>query len=372
MRFVDEAVISVKAGNGGNGCVSFRREKYIPRGGPNGGDGGDGGNVILKASSRLHSLYDFRFKRHYEAQNGQPGMGSQCFGRKGEPLLLELPQGTLVFEQTQEGEYLLADLSEVDQEVLAAKGGRGGKGNEHFKTSTMRAPKFAQKGEAGEEKTLRLELKILADAALIGLPNAGKSTLISALSAARPKIAPYPFTTLTPNLGVIIHEDDPDRRMIVADIPGLIENAHLGQGLGHRFLRHVERTRFLVHVLSCEEISFSAPWDGFDLINEELAAFDPELAKRPQIRVINKVDLLDLQQLESLRTLTAEWNSKEEDQLFLISAAKGEGLEELLQAMWHLQENLQRHEPLLRYQENTENDSDEEFPDIEVIYTREQ
>lgn len=248
MRFVDEAIISVKAGNGGHGCVSFRREKYIPKGGPNGGDGGDGGNVIARADPRLLSLYDFRLKRRYEAQNGQPGMGGQCYGKKGSDLILNLPVGTLLFVRNEDGEELLADLNEPEAEFVIARGGRGGKGNEHFKSSTMRAPRFAQPGEPGEEFSIRLELKMLADAGIIGLPNAGKSTFITRVSAARPKIADYPFTTLVPNLGVMMDDMD-DRRLVLADIPGLIEGAHLGQGLGHRFLKHIERTRFLIHYL---------------------------------------------------------------------------------------------------------------------------
>lgn len=367
MRFVDEAVVTVKAGKGGNGCVSFRREKFIPRGGPDGGDGGDGGSVILRASSRLLSLYDFRLKRHYEAENGQGGMGGQRYGRKGEHLVLELPVGTLVFEQTPEGERLLADLSERDEDFLVAQGGRGGKGNEHFKTSTMRAPKFAQKGEAGEERTLRLELKILADAGIIGLPNAGKSTLISKISAARPKIAAYPFTTLTPNLGVVIDEHDPELRMVVADIPGLIENAHQGQGLGHRFLKHVERTRFLVHVLSCEDIDVNAPWAGFELVDEELAAFDPDLADRPQLRVINKIDIKSPEEAQAIRELAA---SRDEGKIHVISAQTGEGVDELLAAMWAMRADVELHAPLLHYHE-PEPFTDDEFPEIEVIYTRE-
>ncbi len=368
MRFVDEAVVTVKAGKGGNGCVSFRREKFIPRGGPDGGDGGDGGNIVLRASSRLLSLYDFRLKRHYEAENGQGGMGGQRFGRKGESLELELPVGTLVFERTPQGERLLADLSEPGAEALAARGGRGGKGNEHFKSATMRAPKFAQKGEPGEEKELRFELKILADAGIIGLPNAGKSTFISRISAARPKIAPYPFTTLTPNLGVVIDERDPDRRMVVADIPGLIENAHQGQGLGHRFLRHVERTRFLVHVLSCEDIDPDAPYAGFDLVDAELAAFDPELAERPQIRVINKLDLKTPEETEALRARLC--GNSGEAPVFLVSALTGEGVDDVLAAMWKLRDSLETHAPLLHYEE-PEPFADDEFPDIEVVYTRE-
>lgn len=366
MRFVDEAVISVKAGKGGNGCVSFRREKFVPRGGPDGGDGGDGGSIILRADSRLLSLYDFRIMRHYEAQNGQGGMGSQRYGRKGEDLVLNLPVGTLVFEQTPEGEHMLTDLAEAGDEYLVVRGGRGGKGNEHFKSSTMRAPRFAQPGEPGEERNLRLELKILADAGIIGLPNAGKSTFISRISAARPKIAAYPFTTLTPNLGVMIDEYDPDRRMVIADIPGLIEGAHEGQGLGHRFLKHVERTRFLVHILSIEDVSDDNPWAGFELINEELRRFDPELAERRQIEVVNKIDLVDEERLEELRA-RARADGRE---VFFISARDGIGIEDLVAALWKLRDEVQVHEPLHHFVE-AENVDEEEFEDIEVIYTRE-
>ena len=248
MRFVDEATILVKAGKGGNGAVSFKREKFKPKGGPDGGDGGHGGSITLKASDKLLTLYDFRLKRNYEAENGIPGQGSQCYGRKGENLTLELPVGTQVFEITDDCEKLITDLAEKDFEYVVVQGGMGGKGNEHFKTSTMRTPRFAQPGEAGEEKRLRLELKILADVGLLGLPNAGKSTLISKLSAAKPKIASYPFTTLVPNLGVVIDEYDPNVRLVIADIPGLIEGAHSGLGLGHRFLKHIERNRFSAHL----------------------------------------------------------------------------------------------------------------------------
>ena len=367
MRFVDEAVITVKAGNGGNGCVSFRREKFVPRGGPDGGNGGDGGSVYARASTRLLSLYDFRLRRHYEASNGQGGMGSQCDGHKGEDLILELPVGTQLYEKTDEGEILLADLADPDETVLIARGGRGGKGNEHFKSSTMRAPRFAQKGEPGEERTLRLELKILADAGLLGLPNAGKSTFLSRVSAARPKIADYPFTTLTPNLGVLIDEYDPDRRMVIADIPGLIEGAHTGQGLGDRFLRHVERTRFLVHILSVEDVQADgdAPWAGFDLINDELAAFDPELAERRQIEVINKIDLRSSEELDALRARAAADGRR----VFFISAKENIGIDELVAEMWKMRDLLDPHEPLLRYVDEVE--TGEDVPDVEVIWVKE-
>ena len=280
--------------------------------------------------------------------------------------MLGLPVGTLVFAEGPEGERLLADLSEPDSLALAARGGRGGKGNEHFKSATMRAPRFAQPGEPGEELNLRLELKILADAGLIGLPNAGKSTFISRVSAARPKIAAYPFTTLTPNLGVMIDEVDPDKRMVIADIPGLIEGAHAGQGLGHRFLKHVERTRFLVHMLSIEDVDDVDPWAGFELVNEELRRFDPELAERRQIEVVNKIDLVDEERLETLKA-RAEADGRK---IFFISAREEQALEPLVAELWRLRDELARHEPLLRY-EQEEAEAGEEFPDIEVIYTRE-
>lgn len=331
MRFVDEARITVKAGNGGKGCVSFRREKFVPKGGPDGGDGGKGGDVLFRAEPRLLTLYDFRLKRRYEAKNGQPGMGAQRYGKGGDDLVVDVPVGTLLFETGEDGsERLVADLSEPGKEVVVARGGRGGKGNLHFKSSTMRAPRFAQPGEEGQERELRLELKILADVGLLGLPNAGKSTFIAAVSAARPKIAAYPFTTLTPNLGVI--EDDKGRQLVIADIPGLIEGASLGQGLGHRFLKHVERTRFLVHLLSVEEIHLEDenPWTGFDLLDEELAAYDPELGRKEQIRVVNKIDLWPEDRLQALRQAAEARGEK----VFLISALRGDGLEELLDEIW--------------------------------------
>jgi len=346
MKFVDEAVITVRSGKGGAGCVSFRREKFVPRGGPDGGNGGDGGDIVLRADPRLLSLYDFRLKRLYEAENGQPGMGSQCDGRKGQDLELRLPVGTLVFARVREGAKLLADVSDPETSVIVAHGGRGGKGNEHFKSAVQRAPRFAQPGEAGEELSLRLELKILADAGIIGLPNAGKSTFISKVSAARPKIGAYPFTTLTPNLGVMVDEAYPERRLILADIPGLIEGAHQGLGLGHRFLKHVERTRFLIHMLSIEEMPLENPFAGFTLINEELALFEPALAGRVQLQVINKTDLAVPERIEAIRRAAAS----EGREIFFISAQQGQGLEELITAMWRLRDALDPGEPLLHCQ----------------------
>ncbi len=364
MRFVDEATITVRAGKGGHGCVSFRREKYVPRGGPDGGDGGDGGSVLVRADTRLLSLYDFRLKKHYEAQNGQPGMGSQCNGKKGEHLILYLPEGTLIYEQTPEGEVLIADLTDPEAEFVLATGGRGGKGNEHFKSSTMRAPRFSQPGEMGEERYLRLELKILADAGLVGLPNAGKSTFISKVSAARPKIAAYPFTTLVPNLGVMIDEYDPGRRMVLADIPGLIEGAHLGQGLGTRFLKHVERTRFIVHILSVEDIDITDPWTGFDLINAELSQFDAALSERVQVEVINKMDLAT----EEMREALAAKAQADGRAIFFISAMDGEGIEELVSHIWKMRDALEFNAPFLHLKEVEL--EEEDFEDIEVEYVR--
>ena len=379
MRFVDEAIITVRSGKGGGGCVSFRREKFVPQGGPDGGDGGDGGNVILRVASRLLSLYDFRLKRLYGAENGQPGQGSQRHGRKGTDMVLELPVGTQVFalREGKQGE-LLGDLAEDGVELLIARGGRGGKGNEHFKSSTMRAPRFAQPGEPGEELTLGLELKILADCGLLGLPNAGKSTFISKISAARPKIADYAFTTLEPNLGVMLDNGNYDRRMVIADIPGLVEGAHTGYGLGHRFLRHVERTRFLVHLLSVQDISPNDPWAGFDLINNELALFAPELAERWQIEVINKTDLATDKTLNALRQ-RAEDEGRE---IFFISALTGEGLEPLVETMWKLQAYLDASPPVPEFtrarltpddapDEDDSNGPDNfEADDVEVVYQR--
>ena len=331
MRFVDEATITVRSGKGGHGCVSFRREAHVPKGGPDGGDGGDGADVAFRASDQLLTLYDFRLKRLYEARNGQPGMGKQRHGKNGDDLVIDVPVGTLLYQVDEEGEEkLVADLAEKGKTVVVCRGGRGGKGNEHFKSATMRTPRFAQPGEEGEEMRLRLELKILADAGLLGLPSAGKSTFISQISAARPKIAAYHFTTLTPNLGVLI--SDIGEHFVVADLPGLIEGAHEGLGLGHRFLKHVERNRFLVHILSVEEIDPEDPWAGYDLVNEELKRYSPELATKPQLEVVNKIDLLSDEQLAELKAKAKADNRD----VFFVSAKHGTGLDRLLDVMWSL------------------------------------
>ncbi len=329
MRFIDEANIMVISGNGGHGSVSFRREKFIPKGGPDGGDGGKGGDVVFRTVDNLLTLYDIRLKRRYVAKNGSYGMGRQRTGANASDLVVDVPVGTLFYEIDEEGEStLVADLNELGQEFIAAHGGRGGKGNTHFKSSTMRTPRFAQPGEEGQEKRFRLELKILADVGLLGLPNAGKSTFISAVSMAKPKIASYPFTTITPNLGVV--DGDRGERFVVADIPGLVEGAHEGVGLGHRFLRHVERTRVLLHILSAEDVVPDAPWAGFDLIDAELAAYNPELAQKKQILVVNKIDLLEPDALEAMRQRARD----DGRHILFMSAKHGDGVDAVVAALW--------------------------------------
>src|SRR6516164_4134704 len=286
--FVDEVEIHVAAGHGGRGALSFRREKFVPRGGPNGGDGGPGGSVYLEANSNLNTLLTFRFQKQFEAGRGAHGEGSNRTGKSGEDITLEVPVGTQVFEK-QEGEYVqIMDLTRSDERVLIAKGGLGGRGNATFATSTNRAPRRVEPGLPGEEKDLRLQLKLLADVGLVGYPNAGKSTIISRISAAKPKIADYPFTTLTPNLGVVGLSGD--RSFVVADVPGLIEGAHRGQGLGHQFLRHLERTKVLVHVVDVSGASGRDPVDDLNTVRRELELFQPALAAKPQLVAANKID----------------------------------------------------------------------------------
>ncbi len=324
MKFIDEATITVQSGNGGRGCVSFRRERFVPRGGPDGGDGGHGGNVILITTSHKRTLYHLQNRRHYKATNGQPGQGSQKTGRNGEDLVLEVPPGTLVSDaETQE---VLYDLVEPDQKVIIASGGRGGQGNMRFKSSTRRAPRFAQPGEPGQTVTIKLELKLLADVGLMGLPNAGKSTLISMLSAAQPKIANYPFTTLTPNLGVV--KGPMDEPFVVADIPGLIEGAHEGAGLGIRFLRHVERTRVLVHLIDAAAIDPEEPLAAYHTVNQELSKYSDNLAVKPQLVVLNK---LDIEGADALADLFCQ--ALPGCPVLRISAATHQGLKELIAAM---------------------------------------
>jgi GTP-binding protein len=332
--FVDEVNIHVEAGHGGRGCLAFRREKFVPRGGPSGGDGGHGGSVYAVASPHINTLINFRFHPEFAAERGQHGMGSNCTGHGGADLELPVPIGTLVYEKTADPEHpyvLLADLAEEGQRVLIAKGGRGGMGNAQFASSTNRAPRKVQPGEPGEVKDLRLELKLLADVGLVGFPNAGKSTMIARISAARPKIADYPFTTLTPNLGVVRLGDD--RSFVVADVPGLIEGAHRGHGLGHQFLRHLERTKVLVHLVDVSGASGRDPVVDLDTVRNELELFQPTLAAKPQIVVANKIDALDEEHEDAVAALEAR--ASQLGLPFLrVSGVSGKGVAELLEAMW--------------------------------------
>jgi len=287
MQFIDYVKIFVKAGDGGRGCVSFRREKYVPRGGPDGGDGGKGGDVIIRASSELHTLLDHKYKKSYKAKRGEHGKGSNMKGKDGEDLIINVPVGTVIKDS--DTDEILADLDNEGKEFRVAKGGRGGLGNAHFATPKNQAPRYAQPGEAGEERWIILELKLLADIGLIGLPNAGKSTLISVISSARPKIADYPFTTLTPILGVVKYGEY--QSFVVADIPGLIEGAHKGVGLGHQFLRHVERTSMLLHLVDVSDFVDSNPIEDFEKIQKELELYNPQLIRKPLAVVGTKIDI---------------------------------------------------------------------------------
>jgi GTP-binding protein len=329
--FVDEVDIRVSAGDGGRGCVSFRREKFVPRGGPNGGDGGNGGSVFLVASPHLNTLVNFRFHPEFHARRGGHGQGSNRHGSNGDDLELEVPVGTVVYRIDPEGDRheQVADLTAEGQRVLVAQGGRGGRGNAQFATSTNRAPRRADPGYPGEAWALRLQLKLLADVGLVGYPNAGKSTLISRISAARPKIADYPFTTLTPHLGVVRLGDD--RSFVVADVPGLIEGAHRGQGLGHQFLRHIERTKVLVYMVDVSSASGRDPAADLTVIRRELELFRRDLLDRPQLVVANKIDALDDEErVTRLRAKADEWRLP----VYAISAVTGQGVPALLEAMW--------------------------------------
>ena len=328
--FVDEVDIRVSAGDGGRGCVSFRREKYVPRGGPNGGDGGHGGSIYLAASPHLNTLVNFRFHPDYRAERGEHGQGSNRTGRNGRDLTLDVPAGTVVFDASDPGSLqLVADLTTSGDRALVARGGRGGRGNAHFATSTNRAPRRAEPGGEGESRRLRLQLKLLADIGLVGFPNAGKSTLISRISSARPKIADYPFTTLTPHLGVVTLSDD--RSFVVADVPGLIEGAHIGHGLGHRFLRHVERTKVVVYVIDVSESSGRDPVEDFHTLRRELELFDASLLSRPQLVAANKIDVLaDRGRLDALAARLQTISMP----VHAVSAVAGTGVAPLVEAMW--------------------------------------
>jgi GTP-binding protein len=324
--FIDEVRILVKAGDGGNGCLAFRREKYVPRGGPSGGDGGRGGDVTMIATGHQNTLLQFRFNPEHKAERGRHGEGSNRTGADGHSIEVRVPVGTVVYDEMT-GERLY-DFTHVGESYTVARGGKGGRGNQHFATSTHQAPTEHEPGHPGEEKRLRLELKLLADVGLVGFPNAGKSTLISRISAARPKIADYPFTTLEPNLGVV--QMDNFRSFVVADIPGLIEGAHLGHGLGIQFLRHIERTRLLIHLVDVSESSGREPVHDFEVILEELASFSDDLVKKPMIVLATKMDAAqDPARVASLRDLAAERGLP----YFEISSVTGQGIDALKHAM---------------------------------------
>jgi GTP-binding protein len=324
--FIDEAKIYVKAGDGGNGCLAFRREKYVPRGGPSGGDGGRGGDIYMVANEHVNTLLHFRFNPEHKAQRGRHGEGSNCTGQEGKSINLEVPVGTVVYD-ADSGEKLY-DFTHAGERFLVARGGKGGRGNARFTTATHQAPTEHEEGKPGDERRLRLELKLLADVGLVGFPNAGKSTLISRISAARPKIADYPFTTLVPNLGVVKMDDF--RSFVVADIPGLIEGAHLGHGLGIQFLRHIERTKLLVHMVDVSEASARDPVEDFETVMRELASFSEDLAKKPMLVVASKLDAAqDQERVASLERLAAKKNLP----YFEISSVTGVGLEALRYAI---------------------------------------
>jgi GTPase len=327
--FIDEAKIRVKAGDGGNGCMAFRREKFVPRGGPSGGDGGKGGDVVMESTQRHNTLMYFRFNPEHKAERGEHGMGSNCTGREGKDIVLKVPVGTELYD-AETGE-LVHDFSRPDERIVIAKAGRGGRGNQHFATSTHQAPREHELGRPGEERTYRLELKVLADVGLVGYPNVGKSTLISRISAAKPKIADYPFTTLEPNLGVVsIGEAPHEESYVVADIPGLIEGAHLGAGLGVQFLRHIERTRVLVHLVDVSDASGRPdPVEDFKVIMGELKSFGHGLDEKPMIVVASKADVANPEKLKKLKAMA----KRKKLPFYEISAVTGLGIEKLKYAI---------------------------------------
>jgi GTP-binding protein len=322
MKFLDEAKVYIRSGDGGNGCVSFRREKFIEFGGPNGGDGGKGGNVIAEAVNGLNTLIDYRYQQHFTAKNGGGGMGKDRHGANGADIVLKVPAGTQIYEE--DGETLLADLTEVGQRVTLAKGGNGGFGNAHFKSSTNRAPRHANPGQPGEERTIRLRLKLIADAGIVGLPNAGKSTFLAAVSAAKPKIADYPFTTLHPQLGVVRIDTT---EFVIADIPGLIEGAHEGVGLGDRFLGHVERCRVLLHLV---DGTGEDAGKAYTIVRDELKAYDAELAEKPEIVALNKSDAMTPEQVKEQ---VAKLKRASKRVPLIVSTATGHGVPEVLRAL---------------------------------------
>ena len=336
--FIDEAKIHVAGGHGGRGCLAFRREKFVPRGGPSGGDGGKGGSIYLESSQHLNTLLKFRYKREFTAERGGHGEGSNCHGKDGGDLVIQVPVGTVVWDAAT-GEKLF-DCTAPSQKFLAAAGGRGGRGNARFATSTHQAPRKTEPGESGVERDLKLEVKLLADVGLVGFPNVGKSTLISRLSAARPKIADYPFTTLEPYLGVVAV--DQERSFVMADIPGLISGAHEGKGLGVRFLKHVERTRLLLHLIDVAEHSGRDPVEDYRIILEELEGFSPAVARKPMLLVASRIDAAgDSARLFSLREFCREMSRP----LYEISCVTGEGLDELKWAAWNMLEQIPRPGP---------------------------
>ncbi|MHC4657284.1 MAG: GTPase ObgE [Planctomycetota bacterium] len=324
VMFIDQAQIWVKAGDGGNGCLSFRREKYVPKGGPDGGDGGRGGNVYFQAAENLDTLLDFAGKHHWRAQNGQPGSGANKHGANGQDLVISVPPGTLIYDT--DFDLLLKDLNEVGLKVCVCRGGKGGRGNKAFATSTNQAPRQTETGKTGQERNIRLELKLIADVGLVGMPNAGKSTLISRCSAARPKIADYPFTTIEPVLGIVELSDF--RRFVLADIPGLIEGAHNGVGLGFEFLRHIERTTIIVHILDIMPTVGSAPVENYKAIRSELKQYSKALAQKPEVIVANKIDL------DPDGKIVEDLTEKLNKDIYPISAVTGAGIKELSELLW--------------------------------------